>query len=115
MIRASTVCQWCEQPFRLRRGGSPQRFCGAGCRTAFWTALRRWGERAVAAGILTIDDIRNGHAEACTLLPAAGLPRTAGKTHGHRSSLIGLRADSPYSRQCDFERLLARTIAARRR
>jgi hypothetical protein len=24
---------------------------------AFWTALRQWGERAIAAGILTIDDI----------------------------------------------------------
>jgi hypothetical protein len=27
----------------------------------FWSALRRWGERAVAAGILTIPDIKNGH------------------------------------------------------
>jgi hypothetical protein len=35
--------------------------------TMFWSALRRWGERAVAAGILTIPDIRNGHPEACTL------------------------------------------------
>jgi hypothetical protein len=24
----------------------------------FWSALRRWGERAVAAGILTIADIK---------------------------------------------------------
>jgi hypothetical protein len=36
---------------------------------AFWSALRRWGERAVAAGVLTIADIRNGAAAACTLLP----------------------------------------------
>jgi hypothetical protein len=53
-------CQWCERHFRVRRGGSPQRFCGAKCRTMFWSALRRWGERAVAAGIVTIADLRNG-------------------------------------------------------
>jgi hypothetical protein len=49
---ASSECHWCEQPFRPRRGGSPQRFCRAACRTSFWSALRRWGERAIAAGIL---------------------------------------------------------------
>jgi hypothetical protein len=26
----------------------------------FWSALRRWGERAAAAGFLTIDAIKNG-------------------------------------------------------
>jgi hypothetical protein len=26
----------------------------------FWSALRRWGERAVAAGFLTIADIKGG-------------------------------------------------------
>ena len=54
----STSCRWCERPFRARQGGSPQRFCGARCRMMFWSALRRWGERAVAAGILTIADIK---------------------------------------------------------
>jgi hypothetical protein len=34
---------------------------------AFWSALRRSGERAVAAGMLTVADIRNGTLEACTL------------------------------------------------
>ena len=78
-IRASSsVCQWCEQPFRPRRGGSPQRFCGAECRTAFWTALRRWGERAVAVGILTIDEIRKSDLKACTLLPGCVPPAPAG-------------------------------------
>jgi hypothetical protein len=41
---------------------------------AFWSALRRWGERAVAAGVLTIADIRNGAPAACTLLPGAISP-----------------------------------------
>ena len=63
------ICEWCEQPFQPRRGGSPQRFCGPKCRSAFWSGLRQWGERAVVAGIVTIGDIRNGAAAACTLLP----------------------------------------------
>jgi hypothetical protein len=37
----------------------------------FWSALRRWGERAVAAGFLTIDAIKNRDPAACTLPPAA--------------------------------------------
>ena len=41
---------------------------------AFWSALRRWGERAVATGVLTIADIRNGDVAACTLLPGAISP-----------------------------------------
>jgi hypothetical protein len=86
----STVCQWCDGPFRARRGGSPQRFCGAGCRTAFWSALRRWGERAVAAGILTINDIKKADPAACTLLPGRGSPAPVGEMppqHSGRGAL----------------------------
>ena len=68
------MCEWCEQPFRARRGGSPQRFCGARCRMLFWSALRRSGERALAEGILTIADIRTGAPAACTLCQRAELP-----------------------------------------
>jgi hypothetical protein len=43
-----TFCWWCEGPFWARRAGAAQRFCCAAHRkTAFWTALRRWGQRAV--------------------------------------------------------------------
>jgi hypothetical protein len=68
------LCLWCERPFPARRGGSPQRFCTARCRTAFWTAMRRWGERAVSAGVLTVDHIRSSDPAACTLLPGAVSP-----------------------------------------
>jgi len=64
-----TSCQWCEGPFRARRAGTAQRFCSSKCRSAFWTALRRWGESAVAAGVLSLDQIREGAPEACTPLP----------------------------------------------
>src|SRR6516225_4418399 len=61
------ACLWCGHIFRARRGGSPQRCCRARCRTAFWSALRRRGERAIAAGTLTVIDLRNGATAACTL------------------------------------------------
>jgi hypothetical protein len=64
-------CTWCGQDLQPRRGGSPQRFCSAEHRSLFWSALRRWGERAVAGGILTIADI----AAACTL-PQCSKPQS---------------------------------------
>jgi hypothetical protein len=63
------ACLWCRRPFRPRRGGSPKRFCCAAHRMAFWSAARRWAEKAVMSGFLSVDDIRNGGGEACTLLP----------------------------------------------
>src|SRR6516165_404440 len=52
-------CLWCKRPFRARRGGSPKRFCCAAHRIAFWSAARRWAERAVVSGLLSVDNIRN--------------------------------------------------------
>jgi len=62
-----TLCTWCNRPFRARRGGSPQRFCCAGCRRTFWSALCRWGRDAIAAGVLEIVDVKNGVGAACAL------------------------------------------------
>jgi hypothetical protein len=73
-IEAAPVCVWCGRPLSARRGGSPKRFCSAAHRIAFWSALRRWAERAVAAGALTIANIRSGDPTACTLLPGAISP-----------------------------------------
>ena len=115
MIRASTVCHWCEQPFRPRRGGSPQRFCGAACRSAFWSALRRWGERAVAAEILTIGDIRSGDPAACTLLAMATSLAPVGEVPLRRLVPEAPCADSRDTRQQNLETLMAQAIAMRRR
>ena len=60
---SSKLCEWCERPFSTRQGGSPQRFCGASCRKVFWSALRRFGERGLADGLMT----RTGVTAACTL------------------------------------------------
>jgi hypothetical protein len=63
---AAAGCAWCENRFKPRCRGSRQRFCSARCRTAFWSALRGFGERALASGALTIADVQNGPAKACT-------------------------------------------------
>lgn len=61
-------CAWgCGRQLRIRRGGSSARFCSPRCRSSFWSACRRWGEQAIAAGIISIDDLRSGTLEACTL------------------------------------------------
>jgi len=67
----ASLCLWCGRPFPARHGGSPKRFCSAAHRTAFWSALRRWGEKAVAIGMLTIADIKTGDPAACTLRRSA--------------------------------------------
>jgi len=64
----STACIWCGRPFRARRGGSPKRFCSAAHRIEFWSELRRWSERAVVAGVLTVDRVKNDDSAACTVL-----------------------------------------------
>lgn len=68
---AEATCLWCQRPFEPRRGGSRQRFCRPRHRIEFHTAARRWAERAVVSGTLTIASLRNGPAEACTLLGRA--------------------------------------------
>jgi hypothetical protein len=108
------LCQWCGERFRPRRGGSPKRFCSPAHRIAFWSALRRWGERAVAAGILTVGDIRSGDPAPCTLRLGAILPKLVGRP-SERPSVPVAPPERLYTRQEEFERLLARTIAARRR
>ena len=72
---ASPVCLWCGKAFTPRRGGgSQQTFCHADCRHRFHGSARQWAERAVAAGILTVADLRNGNPEACTLVGEGKLP-----------------------------------------
>jgi hypothetical protein len=69
------ICPWCEKPLRSRRaGGSRQIFCGTDCRHHFHRSARQWAERAVAAGLLTIDDLKKGPRTACTLVAGVEQP-----------------------------------------
>jgi hypothetical protein len=55
----TVCCAWCGRPFRPRTsGGSDQRFCGAPCRTAVWSAARRWVMRALEVGLLSTDVLK---------------------------------------------------------
>jgi hypothetical protein len=55
----TALCPWCGRVFRPRTtGGSDQRFCGAGCRHAFWTAARRWVMLAIETGLLSADVLK---------------------------------------------------------
>ena len=61
---ALDACLWCDQPIEPRlSGGSPRKFCSPRHRTAFHSAARRWAERKIAAGILTIAELRQTVAE----------------------------------------------------
>ena len=60
--RGNARCLWCQRAFTPRMtGGSPQRFCSAGHRQAFWIAARRWTMRAVEVGLINIDCLKTYH------------------------------------------------------
>jgi len=55
-------------------GGHVQRFCTPRCRLAFHAAARRWTVDAIEAGVLSIQDIKNGAQPTCTLPHTASAP-----------------------------------------
>lgn len=63
---SKSECLWCGRTFAPGRSGSPKRFCGAGHRGAFHTAARRFAERAIAAGTVSISALKGGDLQACT-------------------------------------------------
>ena len=67
------ACSWCGQVLRSRRGGSAGRFCCAAHRTSYWAACRKFGEQAVALGIVSVAELKADPA-ACTLPGALKLP-----------------------------------------
>jgi hypothetical protein len=68
------ACLWCGGVFEPHRGGSPQTFCGAACRASFHREARRWCNRAIADGRLTVEALRDSVAAACTLPSGAEAP-----------------------------------------
>jgi hypothetical protein len=55
----SDRCFWCGRRFEPRNdGGKPQRFCSTRCRRALDAAGRRYIFDALAAGSLTVADLR---------------------------------------------------------
>jgi len=81
-----TICAWCSRSFAPRRtGGRPQRFCSERCRRANEKAMREWAQGELAAGRVTIAEIkrerssepvvaisrpdRSGHQTSCARCP----------------------------------------------
>ena len=55
-------CPWCGARFIPRVGGRPQRFCCVGHRRQYHSAARRYVDREIAAGRLTIATLRESTA-----------------------------------------------------
>ena len=95
------VCLWCGRFFVPRRGGSEQRFCGSGHRHEFHSAARRYVDRAVATGILTVAEIQDGPAEACALLSGSNSASPAPGQAEDAMARLGALLDDIFERQSD--------------
>ena len=52
-------CLWCERPFQAKEvGAHRKKFCSSICKNRFHTAVRKWGQQALAAGRLSLDDLK---------------------------------------------------------
>ena len=72
-------CQWCERPFQARKIGAHDKvFCCSRCKDAYHTALRRWGQQALAAGRLSVDDLK-APAASCTTAVDVKYPQSRGR------------------------------------
>ena len=74
------------EPSRVKAdgGGSGRRFCGSGCRQAFWTAARRWVMRAVETGLLSSAVLKA--AQTSVHAAPAGFRSEETMEAGHRTS-----------------------------
>lgn len=64
------ICPWCREPYEVRTGGKPQRYCSPRCRSGFHTAARIWAEREIEAGRVAMAQVkealrRNVHVAPC--------------------------------------------------
>jgi len=80
-VTGQHLCAWCGRPFRARRGGLPQRFCGPPHRVAFFSAARAWALKLVESGLITAETLRasarNVHVTAGPIQAAPTLGDTA--------------------------------------
>ena len=68
---AGKMCLWCGGPLPgARNRGSARRFCRPDCRMAFHSAARRYVNRAISDGRLSVAEL-NGPRKACSLVSGA--------------------------------------------
>jgi hypothetical protein len=111
------VCLWCGRAFTPRRdGGKRQVFCDPVCRRDLDASGRRWVAQAIATGVLTVQELKNGPTPTRALLSAAVSPAPeGGEAPLQHPAPVEHRAESSYTRQQNLERLMAQAIAMRRR
>jgi len=52
-------CIWCGVAIsRRRKRGSERKFCSSAHRASFWRAARRWALNALAAGLVTVEELK---------------------------------------------------------
>jgi hypothetical protein len=110
------ACLWCGRGFAPRSdGGKRQLFCRPACRRGFDAAGRRWVAEAIATGVLAVDALRNGPATTRALVRAPTSPTPVGDVPSQHPTSVASRVANSYRRQRDFELLMAKAIATRRR
>lgn len=67
-------CPWCDRPFEPReKGGTPQRFCSAPCRSEYHTACRQLGDQLVSLGIVAMPELKSTDARLLAKLVKADI------------------------------------------
>lgn len=80
-VQSESKCEWCSESFPGgRRGAHMKRFCSEECKTAFHTATRRYGERCLRAGRITVAELRALSPQGTTKEPPD--PNVSGKSLG---------------------------------
>lgn len=80
-----TPCPWCGEPFEpVKRGAHEKRFCRIECKRAFEQAARRYAYRAIATGMLTVEQMRQISGAEVTSVALSPSRATAG---GHDSDV----------------------------
>ncbi len=52
-------CLWCAGPFPAKRVGAHQKkFCSVPCKNRYHSAARRWVQRAITGGQLSVHDLK---------------------------------------------------------
>ena len=61
------TCPWCGRRFEPKTvGAHRKRFCSATCKDRYHAALRKWAERAVANGQLSVADLKSTQSSCTT-------------------------------------------------
>jgi hypothetical protein len=110
---ATAICAWCGKRFSPRSsGGRPQRFCRPACRRVCHEAARTWALAELAAGRLTVADLRNAPPTTCALVggaratseaPEAQPPAEAAAGRRDRPPLDPARRDAAAARIDDID------------